>query len=142
MLIRRITQEDLSECGTIYSRAFAGPPYHEDWDIGMATEMLSGLLMRDPESAWCVDEDGEIAGFAFCTTYGTFRATIQEFAFAPRFQRRGFGTALMNHVLGQFRLAGIKTLDLVVRREAPAHGFYRRFGFQQPENYIIMARWL
>ena len=142
MLIRRVTQEDLAECGIVYARAFAGPPYYEDWDMEAAIEMLSGLFMRDSNSAWCVEEGGEIAGFAFCTTYGSFRATIQEFAFAPAFQRRGLGTALMNYVMEQFRRAGIKTLDLVVRREAPAHSFYRSFGFRQPENYIIMALWL
>ncbi len=142
MMVRLVTEEDLETCGQIYATAFTGPPYREVWKPDIATEMLSGLLSRDPGSCWCIEADGEVAGFAFCTQFGTFRATIQEFAIAPRFQKRGLGTALMEYALKKFRSRKVQIADLAVNSGAEACSFYRKFGFRQAENYIIMANWL
>jgi ribosomal protein S18 acetylase RimI-like enzyme len=142
MEIRVIRDEDIPACGAIYASAFAAPPYREAWDAGQAAEMLSELLKKDPESCWCVEEDGELAGFAFCTVFGRFRATIQEFAVAPRFQRKGLGRALMKHVLEELERRSVRTVDLVVNRDAPAFALYRKFGFRQPDRYVLMAKWL
>jgi ribosomal protein S18 acetylase RimI-like enzyme len=142
MLIRLIDEQDIPACGRIYVKAFSGPPYREVWELEVSMEMLAGLLHRDPESCWCAEEAGEIVGFAFCTTYGTFRATIQEFAIAPEFQKKGFGNALMEHVLSEFRRRNIRIADLVVSQDAPAFRLYRKFGFRKPGKYVIMARWL
>jgi len=140
MLIRPVRESDLQICGEIYAAAFSAPPYREAWSAGSASEMLSGLLARDPESCWCVEEEGRVVGFAFCTTFGKLRATIQEFAISPGFQRKGIGTDLMNHVLAEFKRRAIDSVELIVNRDAPAFMFYRRFGFRQPDRYVLMIR--
>lgn len=142
MVIRLIQEEDLPACGRIYAEAFSVAPYTGVWKFKEATEMLSGLLDRDPDSCWCIEKDDEVAGFVFCTQFGSFRATIQEFAIDPRFQKKGLGSSLMEHALAEFRYRGLQTVDLIVNREAPAYQMYRDFGFQQPERYMVMARWI
>jgi ribosomal protein S18 acetylase RimI-like enzyme len=142
MAIRLIREEDLEICGAIYSEAFSVRPYTGIWKAKDATDMLSGLLDRDPHSCWCVEQDGEIAGFIFCTQFGTFRATIQEFAIAPKYQKLRLGTALMQYALDEFRDRGMQTVDLVVNRDAPAYALYRKMGFLQPSQYAVMSRWL
>ena len=140
MLIRLVREDDLPVCGRIYATAFSVPPYRERWLPDAATEMLTGLLERDPASCWCADEEGEIIAFAFCTSFGKWRATIQEFAVAPGHQGKGIGTSLMLHVLADFRARGIRAADLVVNRLAPALEFYRKLGFSQPRDYTLMIR--
>lgn len=140
MIIRLATEEDLRTCGRIYAEAFAGPPYGEVWDEGYAASMLAELFKKDPESCWCVEEDGGILGFGFCTTYGRFRAIIQEFAVSPNMQKKGIGSRLMQHILAEFNARGIQTAELVVHRKAPALGLYRKFGFRLPRNYILMVK--
>ena len=142
MLIRLASEEDLAACGMIYADAFHGPPYDEDWAPTKAADMLAELLKKDPKSCWCADEDGEVVGFAFCTTFGKFRALIQEFAVHPRVQKQGVGTDLMRHILAEFQNRGVHSAELVVNRHAPAFEFYRKFGFHMPRNYTLMIRTL
>ena len=124
----------------IYADAFAGPPYDEDWAPAKASSMLAELLKKDPENCWCVEEDGQVRGFAFCTTFGKFRAIIQEFAIHPRVQKKGMGTALMKHILAEFQNRGIVSAELVVNKHVPAFDLYRRFGFHVPKSYTLMIR--
>jgi len=140
MIIRLVREEDLAACGRIYAEAFSAPPYRERWNMDDAAEMLAGLLARDPESCWCVEEGEQIIGFAFCTQFGKWRATIQEFAISPSHQRQGIGTSLMLHVLALFRARGVRSADLVVNRHAGAFGFYQKLGFHQPRDYTLMIR--
>ena len=142
MLIRLASEDDLAACGVIYADAFHGPPYDEDWAPAKASSMLAELLKKDPESCWCSEVDGQVAGFAFCTTFGKFRAFIQEFAVHPKVQKKGIGTALMKHILAEFQNRGIQSAELVVNKRAPAFDFYRRFGFRLPRNYTLMLRTL
>ena len=142
MVIRLASEEDLAACGIIYADAFKGPPYDEAWAPTKASDMLSELLKKDSEGCWCAEEDGEVVGFAFCTTFGRFRVLIQEFAVHPRLQKKGVGTAIMKHILAEFRDRGITSAELIVNKHAPAVGFYRRFGFHMPRNYTLMIRTL
>ena len=142
MGIRLASEEDLAACGVIYASAFAGPPYDEEWAPSKASDMLAELLKKDPESCWCAEEDGQVMGFAFCTTFGRFRALIQEFAVRPKSQKSGIGTALMKHILAEFQHRGVQSAELVVNKHAPAFDFYRRFGFSTPTNYTLMIRML
>jgi len=140
MIIRLVREEDLLVCGDIYAKAFSQAPYFGVWTTETAANMLAGLLSRDPESCWCVENDSGILGFAFCTTYGSFRGTIQEFAIAPGSQKRGIGTLMMEHILTQFRSRGLQNVDLVANLDASAFKFYKKFGFQHPDRYVVMAR--
>ncbi|MHB1191100.1 MAG: GNAT family N-acetyltransferase, partial [Armatimonadota bacterium] len=106
MLIRHTHEEDLEECGRIYAACFNVPPYEGAWSARSAAEMLAGLLARDPENCWCAVRE-RVIGFAFCTAFGTFRATVQEFAVEPGQQGRGLGTALLKYVLADFASKGI-----------------------------------
>lgn len=140
MIIRLVTDEDIDECGRIYAAAFSTPPYKDVWTPEGAAGMLHGLFERDPDNCWCVELDADIVGFAFCTTFGDFRATIQEFAVSPNHQKHGIGTALMEYVLNQFRSKRLLAVDLVVNKHAPALRLYEKFGFRHPENYTLMIR--
>ena len=142
MIIRLASEDDLAACGVIYADAFTGPPYDEDWAPTKASAMLAELLKKDPESCWCVEEGGEVCGFAFCTSFGKFRALIQEFAVHPKVQKKGIGTALMKHILAEFQVRGIMSAELVVNKHAPAFDLYKRFGFHVPRNYTLMIRTL
>jgi len=140
MLIRPTTEKDLEACAAIYASAFAAPPYGEAWKLRDAAEMLDDLLQKDPDTCWCAEIDGRVEGFAFCTVYGRFRATIEEFAVAPGMQGQGIGTALMKHVIKELQSRGVQTADLAANKYAPAYAFYKRFGFRQPRDYVLMSR--
>jgi len=140
MIIRLVSEDDLPTCGKIYAEAFAAAPYYGEWTAESASEMLSGLLERDPLHCWILEKDGTVVGFAFCTTFGKFRGTIQEFAVAPNFQKHGYGSKLMEHILAQFKNEGIQNADLIANLDANAYRFYEKYGFRRPSRYTVMAR--
>jgi ribosomal protein S18 acetylase RimI-like enzyme len=140
VIIRPITVEDLTACVNIYIDVFTVAPYNGAWTPETARYMLHGLLQRDPAHCWCIEDKNSLLGFAFCTTYGRFRGTIQEFAIASASQKRGLGTQLMEHVIAEFRAGGVENIDLVANVDAYAFRFYKKFGFLQPRRYTLMAR--
>lgn len=140
MHIRNIVENDIGICGGIYVSAFSAPPYKDSWTRDAAEIMLEGLFQRDSQNNWCVEVDDVIVGFIFCTVFGNFRATIQEFAVAPEYQHMGYGSALMAYVLDRFKEQGITAVDLIANQNAPAYQLYRKSSFAEPKDYKIMVR--
>lgn len=138
--IRTLDENDIGRCGEIYVSAFSAPPYKDSWTQDAAEVMLDGLFQRDPDNCWCAEIDEVIVGFIFCTVFGSFRATIQEIAIEPDYQRMGYGSALMEHALERFKEKGITAVDLVANRNAPAYRMYRKMSFAEPHEYRIMIR--
>lgn len=63
-------------------------------------------------------------------------------ALLPEFQRRGYGTKLMNSALEAASFAGFQRVSLTVHPENPAIKLYSRCGFQQHglrDSYHLMV---
>ncbi len=140
MKIRQLLEDEIEICSKIYSSVFINPPYYNFWPTSQISAMLAGLYSVDPEHCWCIEVDDEIIGFAFCTVYGSFRATIHEFAIKTEMQGKGFGSALMDYMLAEFKQAGIAAVDLCANKDAKAYKLYKKFGFGAAKNYRIMIK--
>lgn len=92
----------------------------------------------DRHGGWVIVEAGEIVGFVIVDRRSSQAAEILWIAVEPARRRTGFGTRLLNHVLGELRDQGIalveaKTLDRSADY-APyeaTNAFYERNGFVQ-----------
>ena len=82
----------------------------------------------DPE-LWFLAEvrGGSLAGAALCWT----SAFLKDLVVHESWRRHGLGTALVHHVLGDFRRRGARAVELKVESDNPsgAHGLYERLGF-------------
>lgn len=71
-------------------------------------------------------EGDEVIGFLRAITDGLFNGYISSVAVAPKYQRRGIGTALMNEAVGRS-----PDITWILRAGRPGVAeFYRRLGFQ------------
>lgn len=140
LLLRVAEEKDLPACAEIYVLCFNAPPYNEPWDREEARLLLSILLQRDPEFCFVAEYQNRVVAFSFCSTLGPFRATIEEFAVHPRFQKRGIGSTLLEHTLDVLRESGYSVAYLVAHREADAYHFYQRHGFQESHHNVLMVR--
>lgn len=138
--IRLLTPADLATCARIYVENFARPPYHEQWKVEDAAEMLYALWRKEPDLCFCLEWKGAVAGFILCSTVGRFRAVIEELSVHPIYQGRGWGRLLVDHCVDLFRQQGYPRVDLLANIGAPAHGFYRRLGFRQSTHYVLMIK--
>ncbi len=142
LLLRVAEEKDLSACAEIYVLCFNAPPYNEPWDREEAQLLLSILLQRDPGFCFVAEYQGRVIAFSFCSTLGPFRATIEEFAVHPRFQKRGVGSTLLEHTLDALKEAGYFVVYLVAHREAKAYCFYQKHGFRETPHNVLMVRLL
>jgi len=73
--------------------------------------------------------DGSAAGFSLYRTISD-ESELLLLAVAPRFQRRGIGRKLLDHVLDRSREEGASRVHLEVREGNPAVIMYRLAGFR------------
>ncbi len=58
------------------------------------------------------------------------QAELMNFAIVPKYQHKGYGKALLTHVLKELQTEGIKMLSLEVRQSnKQAQAFYEKMGF-------------
>jgi len=82
----------------------------------------------DPELWFLAEaEGGSLAGAALCWT----SAFLKDLVVHESWRGRGLGSALVHHVLGEFRRRGAPAVDLKVASDNPsgAHLLYEQLGF-------------
>lgn len=77
------------------------------------------------------EENACLVGYAV-TSQVLDEAELLTIGIVESAQRRGCGSALLGHLIGQLRATGVRRLFLEVRSSnAPAHNLYQRFGFAE-----------
>ena len=138
--IRPATEADIPAVAHIYREAFSLAPYHEEWTLSDASDLLLALLRKDPDTCFCLDNGDGIIGFAFCSTVGRFRAVVEEIAIHPHHHGRGWGRFLLTHCIDLFKGRGYPAVELIANSTAPAYAFYQALGFRQARRNVLMLR--
>lgn len=130
--ISSLSTTDLSDAWRIEKRAHAFP-WSEQTFASNQGERYLNYQLRVAE---------EMAAFAI-TQVVLDEATLFNIAVDPRFQRRGLGRALLEHLIDELEKRGVLTLWLEVRASnAAAIALYERLGFNEAtirRNYYPTA---
>jgi ribosomal-protein-alanine N-acetyltransferase len=90
----------------------------------------SELAQRDTRLYLVEEAEDTVMAYAGLCAYVPHEAYIQTIAVAPRAQRRGVGTALLEELIDEARKRGVGHLDLEVRADNDAaRRLYERHGF-------------
>lgn len=140
--IRRTDMDHIAEYGEIYAGAFAGEPWNDPWSAADATVHIKELLESGQSYGLEYVADGKIAGFVLGTSmlfhYGrTFE--INDLAVAPEFQRRGIGATLLKRCLSDLKEQGIVGVHLITAGKEILPAFYRKYGFREEKEVILMG---
>lgn len=139
--IRPATPADLGGIAELFVRVFRAPPYAEEWELSVAQRYLGDLMSGSASAAFLAPSSGGTpAGFLVGACHGAVRALIYEIAVDERCRSRGIGTALLDRFLEEARRRGVRTVELLARRDLPAYGFYRRRGFRVPRRVVFLVR--
>ncbi|HEU5114449.1 MAG TPA: GNAT family N-acetyltransferase [Candidatus Paceibacterota bacterium] len=76
-----------------------------------------------------ITADGELAGFVDYYPKGPDHVYIDQFAILPGFQGKGIGSFVLDTLLDQFKVSGMKKASLVTHPENEALRLYQRKGF-------------
>lgn len=146
VVIQQATEADVP---TIQQLAYDvwWPTYGELLPHGQIDLMLDQFYSSDAlqqqmtagHQFWLAIREGLPVGFVGYRPKPSVRHVmrIERLYVLPSEHRRGTGTRLLNHVLRQAKVAGMRSLELNVYRNNPAKAFYERQGFQIAESIKI-----
>lgn len=140
VLIRLLEPGDVAACVRLYQEAYQAPPYGHGWDDAAARRIVEDLLRLFPRESFVAERGGKVVGFILCSSLAGLRATIEEFAVAPEYQRHGIGRRLLKHVIQHYRDRQVPFLELVANIDAPAWAFYLGEGFTENKTYRLMSK--
>lgn len=142
LMIKECSIEHADKYGEIYAAAFSGDPWNDDWSVADATVHVRELLESKQHYGLECIVDGEIAGFVLGTSmlfhYGrTFE--INDLAVAPKYQRNGIASRLLEQCISDLKAQGIVGFHLITAGEGILPSFYERYGFKKEERVILMG---
>ena len=116
---------DLDAVMDVMAAAF-DPRFGEGWTRSQCAGILplSGVVLMLAH-----DEGGDVHGFSLLRTVAD-EAELLLLAVTPQAQRRGVGTALLEHFIEHGRAGSARRLHLEVRDGNPAVAMYQGFGFR------------
>ena len=139
--IRPATDEDLNGIAALFVRVFRSPPYGEDWELPVARQYLGDIMRSPARLAYVATAPGKaVAGFLLGTCHGIVRACVHEIAVDEELRRRGIGSALLGRFVDEVEQRGVRTVELLARRDMPAYRFYRKRGFRKPRRVTLLIR--
>lgn len=102
-------------------------------------EPIARYLTRNPGLSFVASHHGRVIGAVLCGTDGR-RGYLQHLAVAPAHRRRGVGRALVQRCIDALAQRGLEKCHLMVlpQNEA-ARAFWRRLGWQEREDVLLMS---
>ena len=130
---RKATAADFKAVYNIFMDPEANPYLNTEFsDETGFSPIFEALLKRD--NLWVYEFQNKVIGF-YEISRGQRRtghaARLENIAISAEFSGQGFGSRLMEKLIGTLRQEGIKRFDLLVESDNPrAIHFYKKFGFE------------
>jgi len=101
---------------------------------------IKKYLLRNPETCFVAEKDGEIIGVILSGHDGR-RGLIYHLAVKPAERERGVGSALLSSAADALKNEGIaKVYAVVFKNNAAGNAFWEKHGFKIPEDTLYRAR--
>ena len=121
LTIREMTEEDIPDILEIEKQSFVTP-----WTQRMFRETLASPI----STSFVTEEDGRLLGYVMLYSVAD-EAHILNLAVDPAGRRRGYGTCLIEHAIGDRREKGVSDFFLEVRESNQgARNLYGKLGFK------------
>lgn len=131
-MIRKIENDDLENCASLFARTFSNKPWNEPWDNSSAYKRLKHFFDSEGFVGVLV-EDNNLLGFAlgnvepFC---GGDIFYLREMCTEVESQSRGIGSKVLSFLEKSLISADVKRIYLMTEHEIPASRFYKNKGFK------------
>jgi [ribosomal protein S18]-alanine N-acetyltransferase len=103
---------------------------HASFPLPWKEEAFRSELRNPCSQLWVAEEGTHIIGYA-CAWFVQDEGQIVNVAVLPQYRRYGVGKALIQYLIQEARIRGVRTLSLEVRKSNHAAvELYKAFGFQ------------
>lgn len=116
---------------------------HENSPPGHVFALDSSGLQAANVTVWSAWDGAALAGIAALKELGGGLGELKSMRTHPRYLRKGVGTALLEHIIGEARRRGLRRLSLETGSGSafePALTLYRKRGFKEGEAFADYRR--
>ncbi|MDM9620596.1 acetyltransferase [Rhizobium sp. AC44/96] len=141
--VRRVSQAEARQGASIIVKAYAEPPWDEDWSLQKAASRLDELMNTPGCIAIAAFKEEEIIGFAFGLPHTSAIGRglqIAEVAILPQHQRQGIGSRLLLSLEKEASHFGYVHLWLVSRQAGGAAHYYQANGYRQSSALCVYSK--
>jgi len=140
-MIRAFQNTDLTQCATIFAKAFSKEDWGCVWSQERAEAYIKDYVERKKFVGFVSEEDGVISGAILgcvSVSWNNDEIHVDELIVDPEKQRQGIGQKLLDAVKDYSKANGLAGIVLYTNEQAPAKKFYEKNGFQLSEGTICM----
>lgn len=130
-------RDNLEDGARLYCTVFNEPPWDNDWTVDRAQRRMSEIIETPGYRGYIAAREEELIGFVMGNLeqwYTGEHFYLKEMCVRPSRQRRGIGTALLEHLGDELRREEVERVYLLTMQESPAHAFYDANGFRSNDR--------
>lgn len=126
----------------IYAKAFALPPYEENWTIQKALQRVRDHFEKHPDTSWVIYKTRPDLplGAALGVRESETRWIIQECFIEPFAGRSALGDLFVRRLFEDLRIGGTRPVELFLERHSPDYSFMRGLGMRTPSHMRMFSR--
>lgn len=140
-MIREVKASDYPAIAKVMMRAFANPPWNEDWDYSRAYQRIEQLDDGKYTRCYVYEENEKIIGVLcgkLITYVNDLELMIEDCYIDPDYQRLGIGGKLMQGVVD--RLKEVDAFTLLTGQGFYSVDFYLKNDFKIDNNLVLMRK--
>ena len=141
MKIRKARKGDLRKVDEIFRVEYAKKPYNEKWNRKISFAKIKNYFKNN--FFFILEENKDIIGFAIGHIVLWDRGKvgyIDEVVVMEKFQGKGYGKFLIDHIENQFKIKGAIDVDLMTHQKSKAFKVYKKRGYNQLKDFIYMVK--
>lgn len=140
-MIRKVKGSDYPAIAKVMMRAFANPPWNENWDYARAYQRIEQLDDGKYTRCYVYVENEKIIGVLcgkLVTYVNDLELMIEDCYVDPDYQRLGIGGKLIQGVIDE--LNEVDAFTLLTGRGFYSVNFYLKNGFKIDNNLVLMRK--
>ena len=140
---KELTQEHINKIAEIYVRAFNSEPWNDEWTVETASKRISQMMNCEGFDGLIVCENDKILGMILGNHeyyYNGMHFHIKEFCVDLNLRGKGIGTQLIEEFSNRLVSKGIDEIILFTARGGWTEGFYKKHGFKNFEDMVMMGK--
>jgi aminoglycoside 6'-N-acetyltransferase I len=142
--IRLMKEEDLDVLAKIYVDAYDNADIGEKWNERSARALINYWMKKQPDLAFVAEFEDEIAGGLISGIkpwWDGNRLSDGELFVAPRFQKKGIGTALMKELCEKAisKYNAVSLDAFTYKKNKFPLAWYKTIGFEEVNGWAIVS---
>ena len=141
MQFKEMTDDALRDAAELFTKSFNSPPWNDQWSEEKAFRRLSAMAHAEKAYGLCMYDEGRLLGIVLGHREEYYDGTeflLKEFAVDNESRGKGLGTIMMEELRNRLKAKNIRRIVLVTLDDRRTTSFYRKQGFEEDTNAVVM----